>query len=165
MRIFFISVCRRSRYTSKTFVFTDAPLEQRPPSGKTTDSNSAGSSDEMCEARDLSDDSAPSSGQNNAQGLIINALLASSKSPPGDHGSNEALPEAVLFQKQVAPTGDLRVVRDLNEDIDEFSTAWKTLDWQNHWSSLLLTMLMSGTVIVTVGVVIAVTYGRRPPTR
>ncbi|KAI0243293.1 hypothetical protein LSAT2_016543 [Lamellibrachia satsuma] len=144
---------------------TDTALRQRPPSKNEKDSESIGSL-EVGEANDPPVEIAPSSVQNNVApptaDLIVTTLIASTRTAsPGVQNSN---PDPVRFQQgvdQVAPSHGNRVLRGLEDDIDEFTTAWKNLDWQHHWTLLLLTMLVSSTTLVLVSIAIAVTCGQR----
>ena len=118
------------------------------------------------EANDPPVEIAPSSVQNNVApptaDLIITTLIASTRTAsPGVQNSN---PDPVRFQQevdQVTPTYGNRVLRGLEDDMDEFTTAWKNLDWQHHWTLLLLTMLVSSTTLVLVSIAIAVICGQR----
>ena len=72
---------------------------------------------------------------------------------------NEALPETIrlLHEDPGTNSAPKRVQREASKTkMEEFGDAWKTLDWEHHWSLLIMTVLVSATTLVLVSVVVAV---------
>jgi len=94
--------------------------------------------------------------------LIIDALITSTtrEVPSIEVKGNEALPDTIrlLHEDSERNSGTKRVQREaFKKKVEEFGDAWKTLDWEHHWSLLIMTVLVSATTLVLVSVVVAVT--------